>query len=95
MERKGNMRAVLDGAKVISRASLHRALAQALQLPGWYGKNLDALHDCLTARAEPTELVILAPQALEQTLGSYAAAFYRVLEDSAAENPAFRFSKEA
>lgn len=29
------------------RASTYEAFATALALPGWFGRNLDALHDCL------------------------------------------------
>ena len=31
-----------------SPADLHRDIAQALDFPGYYGKNLDALNDCLS-----------------------------------------------
>ena len=37
---------------------LHRALAEGLHFPAWYGGNLDALHDCLTDLNEPTELIV-------------------------------------
>ena len=40
------MRFVLDGARIPDRAALHRALAEGLRFPEWYGGNLDALHDC-------------------------------------------------
>ena len=36
---------ILDGAALPDRAALHRRLAQALDLPAWYGRNLDALRD--------------------------------------------------
>jgi len=38
----------VDLAKVRSRASLLVALAEALDLPDWFGHNWDALQDCLT-----------------------------------------------
>ena len=77
------MRFVLDASKVADRQALHRALAEGLRFPAWYGGNLDALYDCLTAISEPVELEICHGEAL----GSYAEAFRSVLEDSAAENP--------
>ena len=75
------MRFVLDGGSVGNRETLHRVLAAGLQFPDWYGGNLDALHDCLTEIAQPTELVIRGGDALETALGNYAAAFRRVLTD--------------
>lgn len=31
-----------------TKDQLHKALAEALRFPEWYGNNLDALYDCLT-----------------------------------------------
>ena len=88
------MRFVLDGSSVGNRETLHRVLAAGLQFPDWYGGNLDALHDCLTEINQPTELVIRGGDALETALGSYAAAFRRVLTDSAAQNDALTITWE-
>lgn len=88
------MRFVLDGGSVGNRETLHRVLAAELQFPDWYGGNLDALHDCLTEINQPTELVIRGSDALETALGSYAAAFRRVLADSAAQNDALTVTWE-
>lgn len=38
----------LDGNLLADAATLHDYLKEALNLPTYYGKNLDALHDCLT-----------------------------------------------
>lgn len=81
------MRVVLKLHTVESRQALHQLLCQALSLPAWYGNNLDALFDCLSTRAEPTELVLCGLAQLQSRLGAYAAAFFRVLQDSAQENP--------
>ena len=65
-----------------------------MHLPAHYGKNADALHDCLTDITEPTELVIRGGAALETALGGYAAALQRVLADCAAENEMFSVTWE-
>ena len=88
------MRFVLDGGSVGNCETLHRVLAAGLQFPDWYGGNLDALHDCLTEINQPTELVIRGGDALETALDSYAAAFRRVLTDSAAQNDALTVTWE-
>ena len=54
------MRFVLDVSACESVEDLHRALAEGLHFPAWYGGNLDALHDCLTDLNEPTELIVRA-----------------------------------
>ena len=91
------MRFVLDLSACESAADVHRALADGLHFPAWYGGNLDALHDCLTDLHEPTDLVIRGESALDDLLGQRAGAFCRVLRDSAAENPnlTVRFERSA
>ena len=88
------MDAVLDGAAIRTRDELHDALITSLALPEWYGRNLDALHDCLTEIGRETRLVIRNLAALRQTLGAYGDVFLQVLRDSAEENPAFRMELE-
>ncbi|MBL8704350.1 MAG: barstar family protein [Rhodospirillales bacterium] len=41
-------RVILDFAAIKDEAALHDALAKGLGLPAHYGRNLDALWDCLT-----------------------------------------------
>ena len=38
----------LDCKDIKTAERLHQELAQALHFPDYYGKNLDALFDCLT-----------------------------------------------
>ncbi|WP_211357244.1 barstar family protein [Nocardioides rubriscoriae] len=47
VELAGRRFAHVDGAHVATAPELHDALAAALGFPDWYGRNLDALHDCL------------------------------------------------
>ncbi|EWH20106.1 barstar family protein [Bacillus haynesii] len=39
---------ILYGEKITSVSDLHKALKEQLELPDYYGENLDALWDCLT-----------------------------------------------
>lgn len=47
----------LDGWAVDTAAGLHEGLAAALALPEHYGRNLDALNDCLRDLTTPTVLL--------------------------------------
>ena len=61
----------------------HETLAQALDFPDWYGKNLDALFDCLMELGSP---VILRLENW-QVLGPWKAGFGSVFADAGLENP--------
>ena len=86
-------RFVLDGGALHSREELHRALAEGLRLPAWYGGNLDALYGCLRD-LEQTLLRVERAEALRAALGDYGEAFFRVLRDAAAANPRLRVETE-
>ena len=49
------MEVYLDGRALDSREALHQALSALLAFPAYYGKNLDALHDCLTDLSDPPD----------------------------------------
>lgn len=76
----------IDCAAIDTRPQFHRALARELGFPAWYGHNLDALHDQLTAITGSTRLIL--------TNWDHAAPFGRgfrqVMEDAAEENPNFQ-----
>ena len=76
----------LDGQTIDSCEALHRRLAEGLRFPDWYGRNLDALYDCLTDLREPAAIAVQNAAALRAHLGAYADVFCRVLRESAAEN---------
>ena len=61
----------------------HDALAQAFGVPEYYGRNLDALHDCLCEIGEETAIVMTDMD--EEN--PQARPFLDVLADSARENP--------
>ena len=51
----------LDGNILADAAQVHDYLKEVLNFPEYYGKNLDALYDCLTDLND-TELIITAPE---------------------------------
>ena len=51
----------LDGNVLADAAKVHDYLMEMLDFPEYYGKNLDALHDCLTD-LEDIEITITAPE---------------------------------
>ena len=54
-------RITLDGNILADVAKVHDYLMEILEFPEYYGKNLDALHDCLTD-LEDVEITITSPK---------------------------------
>ena len=88
------MNALIDGAAIETREQLHDALSRQLSFPDYYGRNLDALFDCLTDLAEETELRLVRRDELFAHLGVYADILQNVLRDACEENPHLRLITE-
>lgn len=82
---------ILDGKNITDREMLHDTLASSLQLPDWYGRNLDALYDCLLDIQEETEIWLLHEESLEDCLKDYAEAFKKAVYSACQENPRIHF----
>lgn len=76
----------IDCTEISGPRDFHETIAREMSFPEWYGSNLDALHDLLTAISQDTELRL--PHF--DTLPPFSRGFRRVMEDAAAENPKFR-----
>lgn len=50
----------LDGNFLADAAKVHDYLMETLKFPEYYGKNFDALYDCLTDLTN-TEIIIITP----------------------------------
>ena len=77
---------ILDGTNTPTKEALHEYLARELAFPDWYGGNLDALFDCLTAVSEEVTIT-LDEAALTESLGPYAQRVEKVLTRAAEKNP--------
>ena len=67
----------LDCAQMTTREALHGYLARELALPGYYGKNLDALFDCLTDMDEPAVFYFSHLNELQKLPGDYGRRLWR------------------
>lgn len=73
-------RVELLASQMTDKEALHDVLARELELPEWYGRNLDALHDCLM-ELQNVELVLIGwPDE------GYLSRVRRVIVDAAWEN---------
>ena len=77
---------ILNTDKISGRDELHDLFQEALSLPEWYGRNLDALFDVLTDIGEDTKVIVELGGLEQQSLGAYMRQLLRVLRDAAEEN---------
>lgn len=73
----------LDFSEIDSKVALHDYLAEMLHFPAYYGKNLDALWDCITTDTQstmPKRLVIKETAVLKSQLPSYYSRFIQILQ---------------
>ena len=69
-----------------SPSQIHDEFYEKLDLPDYYGRNLDALHDCLGDISEDTVLAVYEPSQPGKIV-SYLNRLHSCLKDSEQENP--------
>ena len=81
---------VLFEAALEDRDDLHDALAEGLSFPSHYGRNLDALNDCLSEVSEPCLVSVVRMRGWddELPLAGYVDKACVCLMRAARENPA-------
>ena len=80
------MIAILEGKNIATPESLHDALARALEFPDYYGRNLDALWDCLTGWVEgPVTIIWRDYEESRTALGEYADKVVALMREAAEE----------
>lgn len=87
------MKILLDALRLQEPESAHAYLKEALELPEYYGNNLDALHDCLTEISRETEICLQVHEdAVRESV--FYGRLLGVFEDAADENPSLRIRIE-
>lgn len=77
---------VLNGKRMRTRERAHTHLARRLRLPNWYGRNLDALCDCLGEINVPTVILLRNVRVMKQSLGDYGTKLISALAAMTGEN---------
>ena len=77
---------VIDGRKMTDRETTHTYLKRKLSLPEYYGRNLDALFDCL-CEMNDVQIVVAYVQEMKDNLRRYADNIINVFEAAEQKNP--------
>ena len=88
-------RVTLSGNKMLTKEAMYTYLARKLKFPSYYGKNLDALHDCLGEISHPLHITVTFTDRLTEELGDYGKTFLEVLKDATEENKNIRITMYA
>ena len=73
------MKVILDALKLQDKKEAHKYLRETLNFPGYYGNNLDSLHDCLS---ELDDVQFEFVNAEKVAKGSYFDYILEVFRDS-------------
>ena len=77
------MKVVLNGKEMKTRDELHNTLKLKLDLPDYYGNNLDALWDCLTGWVDlPLTIKWINFNKSKLYLGEYAEKTRDIFQDA-------------
>ncbi len=75
------MKYILDGKQMVSREETHLYLKETFGFPAYYGKNLDALYDCLTEMTE-LEVEFVNTEDMLTVLGRYGEKLLDVFREA-------------
>ena len=85
---------ILNGYLMSDKEKTHQYLCEQLELPDYYGRNLDALYDCLSEMSSDTYIILINGDLMLENLKDYGQSLIEVFEDSAAEGgPLFKYYK--
>ena len=84
---------ILDGSCMTDRAAAYTHIAEKMNFPSYFGKNLDALWDMLTT-CRDTDVSLFHASVLLNNLGSYGCKLIACFFDAAKENPYLHFRIE-
>ena len=77
---------VIPAEDFSTEEELQDFLQDAFGFPNYYGKNLDALYDCLSELDEKVRIEVSGAIADEENLWEYGERFLTVLEEASKDN---------
>lgn len=91
MEMSSMQEIILDGRKINDKKEAHAYLKEKLEMPEYYGNNLDALWDVLSTYDKPVRVELIHEDALVASLGTYGEALIETFQDAVEANSNIEF----
>jgi len=85
---------IIDLTDVYNADELQNIIEEVLPVPGYYGRNLDALFDVLTEEADGWDITFKGCSDAEVTMGKYMRKLRQLCEDAQNMNDRLRVSFE-
>ncbi len=85
------IKVTLNGRNMNSKEIAHLYMKWNLQVPEYYGTNLDALWDVLSTYDKPIQINLINKDKLIENLGDYGEAIIEVFQDAQKENNNINF----
>lgn len=86
------MEVIFKGSNIKNIEDFHKQIKEVLDLPDYYGENLDALWDCLTGWIDiPTTFIWEDFEYSKDKLGAFADKVIGLFKDAEKEIPGFKF----
>ena len=76
----------LNGRKMVTAKGTQYYLKRKLNLPSYYGGNLDALWDVLSTVSEPLQIHLLFRDQMAENLGRYSDDLIQVFQEAEKAN---------
>ena len=80
---------ILDGTKMTGRDAAYEHIQKTCLFPDYFGKNLDALADCLSELSMDSVLILMNRDALLEALGDYGFKMLEVFREQSIGRYAF------
>lgn len=71
----------LDGEQMTNREATHRYIQEQLDIPSYYGYNLDALYDALSVYDKDLSIMLINKSELTEQLGPYGERLIQTFRD--------------
>ena len=76
---------LLDGKDMTDVTTTYNTIAEEMSFPDWFGKNLDALYDCLSVLPPDNQIIFVNTSLMLDNLGEYGEGILSCFRDASEE----------